>query len=205
MLNKLVPSLTHRKDYSHLPHISELGVPVCSNSHGAGNARKYCLVVFGAGAVGIAAICAGKLSRDSIDRVVAVDLVDGRLDLAKKAGATHTINANGLSSDDVVARIKDCTADQQGANLVLEATGVPPVLENAIKSLALGGVVAVVGAPKAGSTVPLDIMNLLVSHAALANEGRETARSASKPKQSTVFSSDLRLYFFIALFLASRS
>ena len=76
------------------------------------------IAVFGVGAVGAAAIMAAAIS--PLAKIIAIDLKDNRLELAKKCGATHTINA---SSGDVVQMIKDLTGGR-GVNYAVEASGV---------------------------------------------------------------------------------
>lgn len=94
------------------------------------------IAVFGTGAVGLAAMMAGKIS--GCTRVIAVDINDERLKLAKELGATQTINSQ---NEDAVAAIKKLTKGQ-GVNFAVDTTGVASVMESSIKALAQGGVSA---------------------------------------------------------------
>lgn len=99
------------------------------------------LAIFGAGGVGLAAVIAAVNLTGA--RVLVVDINQGRLDLATELGAHHTINGR---ETDAVAGLLDLTGGR-GADATLEATGVPPVLQQAIRSLAPLGRCGVVGAP----------------------------------------------------------
>jgi aryl-alcohol dehydrogenase len=113
------------------------------------------LAVFGIGGVGLAAIMGATLS--AAGRIIAVDIVPSRLELARELGATDTIDAR---STDTVQTLMDLTSGQ-GVNYTIEATGNTTVLGQAIQVLAPLGTCAVIGAPPAGSTVPFDVNFLL--------------------------------------------
>ncbi|WP_406351480.1 NAD(P)-dependent alcohol dehydrogenase [Streptomyces sp. NBC_01635] len=109
------------------------------------------LVVFGAGAVGSAAVMAAKVA--GCTTVVAVDLHDSRLELARRIGATHTINSG---STDVVSELKKITGGK-GVDFVVDTTAVPGLLTQALDALAIRGTIVLVGAAAAGTTVPFEI------------------------------------------------
>lgn len=96
------------------------------------------IAVFGTGAVGLAAMMAGRIS--GCTTVIAVDIVDSRLELAKELGATDAINSKGV---DVVERIKELT-DGLGVDFAVDTTGVTSVMESSIKALAQGGTTATI-------------------------------------------------------------
>jgi aryl-alcohol dehydrogenase len=72
--------------------------------------------------------------------IVAVDLHQHRLDLARELGATDTIDGG---ADDLVPRIHELTGG--GAHRSVDTTGVPAVMVNALACLRLGGVAGFVG------------------------------------------------------------
>lgn len=96
------------------------------------------LVVFGAGAVGLAAILAAVARGCST--IVAVDLHQNRLDLAQELGATHVIDG---SAEDVVVQVHAATGG--GADYAIDTTGAPPVILSALASLRMGGHAGLVG------------------------------------------------------------
>lgn len=96
------------------------------------------IAVFGTGAVGLAAMMAGKIA--GCTTVIAIDVVDSRLALAKELGATDTINSK---SEDAVEAIKKLT-DGHGVNWAVDTTGVKKVMEDSIQALAQGGTTATI-------------------------------------------------------------
>jgi aryl-alcohol dehydrogenase len=112
-------------------------------------------VVFGAGAVGLAAVMAAKIA--GATKVIAVDINPDRLVLAEELGATHTVNAK---ETDPVARIMEITG--KGADFSLEASGHPAVLRQAVDCLGIFGTCGIVGATPLGSEVSLDINGVMI-------------------------------------------
>lgn len=96
------------------------------------------IAVTGTGAVGLAAMMAGKIS--GCTKVIAIDRVPERLELAKELGATDAINTN---DQDMVKAIQDLT-DSKGVDYIVDTTGVTKVMEDAIQALAQGGVLAAI-------------------------------------------------------------
>ncbi|MGW6655832.1 NAD(P)-dependent alcohol dehydrogenase [Rhodococcus sp. NPDC055024] len=114
------------------------------------------IAVFGTGAVGSAAIMAAQIAGCST--VVAIDLHDSRLELAKTIGATHTINSR---TTDVAIELEKITGGE-GLDFALDTTAVPAVLQQAAASLGIGGTVALVGAAAPGTDVTFEIGASLV-------------------------------------------
>jgi alcohol dehydrogenase len=108
------------------------------------------VAVVGAGPIGLAAITGAKLYSPAA--VVAIDLADSRLEAAKQFGADVTVN-NG--SDDAVARVKELT-DGLGADVAIEAVGVPPTFELCTRLIRPGGRVANVGVHGTAATLHLE-------------------------------------------------
>ena len=106
------------------------------------------VAVFGCGGVGDAAIVGAKLA--GATTIVAVDLDDRKLDIAKEFGATHTVNA---SKEDPVEGVRAATGGF-GADVVVEAVGNPKVLEQAFFARDLAGTVVQVGVPTPDMKMP---------------------------------------------------
>ncbi|GAA2135470.1 NAD(P)-dependent alcohol dehydrogenase [Kitasatospora kazusensis] len=115
----------------------------------------HTLAVFGAGAVGLAAVLAARLT--AATGIVVVDVQPARLALALELGATAVVDAR---TEDPVEAIAALT-DGRGADRTLEASGNLRALRQAVDALAVGGVCGVAGAPPAGSEVTLDVPALL--------------------------------------------
>ncbi|MEG0438130.1 MAG: NAD(P)-dependent alcohol dehydrogenase [Solibacillus sp.] len=100
------------------------------------------IAVFGTGAVGLAAMIAAKI--EGCSTIIAIDIHDSRLELAKELGATHTINSK---IDDPIARVQEIT-NGKGVNYSVETTGVSAVMKTALTVLSKGGVFAPVAISK---------------------------------------------------------
>jgi aryl-alcohol dehydrogenase len=114
------------------------------------------IVVFGSGTVGLSALMASKVA--GCTKRIIVDIHDNRLELARELGATHTINSKQVN---VVEEIRKITG--KGVNYAIESTGVTAVLRQATEALAPMGKVGVIGAPKSGSNVELDVVDILIN------------------------------------------
>lgn len=123
--------------------------------------NKQTLLVTGMGGVGLGAIYGGKTL--GFGSIIACDLNDSRLELAREIGATHTINAKGLDTAAFAAKVKECSADSRGASLAIEASGSPIAMGNVIMALAVGGRSVVVGAPPREAPLPVPHAHILVS------------------------------------------
>ena len=97
------------------------------------------VAIVGSGPIGLAAILGAKLHSPS--HIVAIDLATARLDAAKQFGADITINNR---DDDPVARVMELT-DGLGADVTIEAVGVPETFELCTQLVRPGGHVANVG------------------------------------------------------------
>ncbi|MFF4276569.1 NAD(P)-dependent alcohol dehydrogenase [Streptomyces sp. NPDC001536] len=92
------------------------------------------VVVFGAGAVGLAAVMAARICGASA--VVAVDVVEGRRQLALDVGATHALDGAAPELLDQLQRITS------GADCAFDTTGRAAVIATAVDALAQGGTCA---------------------------------------------------------------
>lgn len=101
-------------------------------------------VVVGSGMIGLLVIQAIRLA--GCARIIAVDLEDSKLAIAKSLGADHTINAKQC---DVPAEVAKLT-EGRGADVALEVVGATPTVMSAILSTRKGGAITLVGnlAPK---------------------------------------------------------
>jgi L-iditol 2-dehydrogenase len=85
-------------------------------------------------------------------QVIAIDLKDGRLEVARSLGATRVIN---VTEEDPATTVKELTAGR-GADVVIETAGVPEVWEMALAMVRKGGTVVMFGGCPAGTQIPLD-------------------------------------------------
>lgn len=81
------------------------------------------VVLIGAGGIGSGTILGAQLA--GANPIVAVDLYDHKLELARKLGATHVFNGR---SEDLEDQIRDAVGSD-GADVVIDGTGIPSVIE----------------------------------------------------------------------------
>lgn len=98
-------------------------------------------MVIGCGMIGIGAIVRSVLRGA---RVIAVDVDDEKLALAKRLGAIYTINSK---TEDVHAQLTEIT-DGNGPDVIIEAVGAPPTYQMAINEVAFTGRVVCIGYAK---------------------------------------------------------
>ncbi|MGY2704607.1 S-(hydroxymethyl)mycothiol dehydrogenase [Nocardioides sp. HB32] len=110
--------------------------------------RGKSVAVIGCGGVGVAAIAGSALAGAS--PIIAVDVDAGKLEAAKRMGATDTIDS---SKTDPVAAIQELTGGN-GADVVIEAVGRPETWQQAFYARDLAGTVVLVGVPTPDMKVP---------------------------------------------------
>jgi aryl-alcohol dehydrogenase len=110
------------------------------------------LVVYGAGAVGLAAIAAA--AAEGVESIVAVDPLESRREVAERFGAT---SVDPGQKDDVVARVKELTGG--GAAYAVDTTAIPAVVKQAQQSLAARGTLVALGL--GAEEYPIDAIDLL--------------------------------------------
>jgi Zn-dependent alcohol dehydrogenase len=116
------------------------------------------VAVFGAGSVGFAAIMAA--ATIPAKQVIAIDIVESKLALAKELGATHTIDSSILQGC-IVEEVKKLTGGL-GVDFAIETTGVGSVAEKMLDCLAYGGTAAQIGAPPRGDKISVDVGGFMV-------------------------------------------
>lgn len=109
---------------------------------GAGVTDSTFVMVIGCGMVGLGAVVRASLRGAT---VIAADIDDEKLELARQAGATYTVNT---MTEDVHARIQEIT-DGLGADVVLEAVGSPATYVMAVNEVGFTGCVTCIGSPRA--------------------------------------------------------
>jgi len=100
------------------------------------------VAVFGQGLI-------GQLARqfaaiDGASASLAIDLIDSRLEVARSHGATHVINPG---RDDLAAAVA-AAAGERGLDVVIEATGNPAIITQALSVVARLGRVVLLGSPR---------------------------------------------------------
>jgi len=112
------------------------------------------VVVIGCGGVGLSAVNGAALA--GANRIIAVDRIAAKLDLARKFGATHTVDA---SEGDPVAQVQEISGG--GVDYAFEAIGRKDTAEQAWSMLRARGVATVIGMLPMGAKIEIPGMDLL--------------------------------------------
>ena len=142
----------------------------------AGLRMGEAVVVFGAGGIGLNMIQAAALLSASV--IIAVDLFDSRLELARQLGATYTINS---SREDAEARIRELL-EGQPLDVFIDNTGVPAVIEQGYRLTHGQGRVILVGVPRQGSNVSLHTLPLHFGKLLTGSHGGESQPAQDIPR-----------------------
>jgi S-(hydroxymethyl)glutathione dehydrogenase/alcohol dehydrogenase len=116
------------------------------------------VVVFGCGGVGIAAIQGARVAGASV--IVAVDLVDSKLEDAQRFGATHA-----CKPDELATMRSELTGD--GFDYAFEAIGLATTMRAAYDAVRRGGTAVIVGVGPAGEMVSFSALELFFSEKTL--------------------------------------
>jgi S-(hydroxymethyl)mycothiol dehydrogenase len=119
-----------------------------------GVTRGDSVAVWGCGGVGDAAIAGARLAGAAT--IIAIDIDDKKLEWAKDFGATHTING---AKEDTVARVRELTGGN-GADVCIEAIGLPQTYEQAFYARDLAGTVVLVGVPNPTMKIELPLIEV---------------------------------------------
>jgi S-(hydroxymethyl)glutathione dehydrogenase / alcohol dehydrogenase len=106
------------------------------------------VAIFGVGGVGLNVVQFAHLAGAS--PIVAVDLIGGKLEMAKARGATHTLNAAEIK--DIPAAVREIVG-ARGPDKVIETTGVKHVIEQAYDLTHPDGTCILVGVPNEKVTI----------------------------------------------------
>lgn len=138
-----------------------LGCGVVTGAGAAINAARVGVgqdvVVIGCGGVGLNTVQGARLA--GARRIIAIDLQPAKLELAKKFGATHTINSGEV--DDVVAAVQEITGTS-GVHASFEVIGLKATAELAVRVLGVGGTAYLVGMQRVGTVLDIEPISELM-------------------------------------------
>lgn len=140
------------------------------------------VVVFGAGGVGLNIVQASALV--SAYPVIAIDLHDGKLDLAKKMGATHLINAKSTDARQAIRAI--CPG---GLDVFIDNTGQPPIIEMGYDLVKPQGRVTLVGVPTKGNNISIYSLPLHFGRQISGSHGGEAIPQEDIPRYHGLYRS----------------
>lgn len=122
------------------------------------------VVVHGAGPIGLMFV---RLATLRGARVVSVDQSAFRLGEALQAGASRTVDITGLDRDQVLEAIRSETPGGRGADVSIEAVGLPQVWEQAVRALRPGGTAVLFGGTPKGAMFSVDSSDMHYAEYAL--------------------------------------
>lgn len=127
----------------------------------AGVREGQYVVIQGAGGLGITATAMAKDM--GADRVIVLDRLENRLQLAEEFGADHTINIEEYNTPETrIRRVKELTRGR-GADIVVELVGYAPLLPEGIAMLTNGGTFVEIGLYFSGQTVAFDPSTIVLT------------------------------------------
>ena len=112
------------------------------------------VVVIGTGGIGLNIVQGAAIA--GAEKIIAVDVLDNKLEFAKQFGATHVVNA---ASQDPIEYIKDLTGG--GADYAFEAIGSPETIRQTFDSIKKRGMAVAVGVTPMQTEVTVPIMSLV--------------------------------------------
>jgi S-(hydroxymethyl)glutathione dehydrogenase/alcohol dehydrogenase len=135
------------------------------------------VVVFGVGGVGLCIVQAAQMV--SAYPIVAVDLVAKKLEMAERFGASHSINATNMP--EIGRAIRDIVG-AAGADVIIETTGNPRVIESAYELTQAKGKIVLVGVPRKGDNVSIYSLPLHFKKTLTGSEGGEAEPYSDIPR-----------------------
>lgn len=144
----------------------------------AGQARDgSSLAVFGTGGIGLSVIVAARLVRAKT--VIAVDIHDHKLELARSVGASHVVNARRV---DPLSAIQEITRGQ-GVDVAVEAAGTRGTMEAAFAATTVaGGVCVLAGNLPKGERIAIDPFDLIRGKRLVGTVGGESDMDRDIPE-----------------------
>ncbi len=136
------------------------------------------IVVWGAGGVGLNIVQGAALL--SACPIIAIDLHDSRLALAQRFGATHTINGQGKSLDEVAQLVERALGGK--ADVAVDNTGSPAVIRRCYDLTSARGRTVLVGVPKAGEETTLYTLPLHFDKVLTGSHGGDADPPADLPR-----------------------
>jgi len=134
------------------------------------------VVVFGAGGVGLNMVQAASLV--SAYPIIAVDLYEGRLALAKEMGATHLINSSKVDAEKVIQDI----IQNKGLDCFIDNTGNPKIIELGYRITKLQGRVILVGVPPKDNDTTIYSLPLHFGKRIIGSHGGEAIPNIDIPR-----------------------
>lgn len=138
------------------------------------------VVVYGAGGIGLNIVQAASLV--TAHPIIAVDLHDAKLELARRMGATHLVN--GRTTDAAHAILDICP---EGVDVFIDNTGIPAVIEAGYRLTKPRGRVTLVGVPRKGDDVTIYSLPLHFGKRIAGSHGGEAVPQVDIPRYHELY------------------
>jgi S-(hydroxymethyl)glutathione dehydrogenase/alcohol dehydrogenase len=139
------------------------------------------VVVFGAGGIGLNIVQAAALV--SAYPVIAIDLHDNKLELAKQMGATHVINSSRGDAREAILDI----VGKAGVDAFIDNTGQPAIIEMGYQITKPQGRVTLVGVPRKGNNINIYSLPLHFGKGLSGSHGGEAIPQADIPRYQNLY------------------
>ena len=146
------------------------------------------VVVFGAGGVGLNIIQASYLH--SAYPIIAVDIFDNRLNLAKKLGATHILNSKNSDVFHEIVKI----SNNENIDIFIDNTGNTKVIEEGYKIIKKNGRLILVGVPKRGNNINIFTLPLHFGKTIIGSHGGESNPNEDIKRYLQLFNQNIAQY-----------
>lgn len=113
------------------------------------------VAVLGCGGIGLSALQGSRIA--GAGRIIAIDTVPWKLELARKLGATDVVNA---SETDALAAVQELTGG--GADYAFECIGTAPTIQQTLAMICKGGTAVMVGVLPFGRTVEIPMLDVTI-------------------------------------------
>ena len=140
------------------------------------------IVVWGAGGIGLNIVQGAAMV--SAYPIIAIDLFDNKLDLAKKMGATHTINGKEGNIEKKIFAV----VGEDGADIAVDNTGDPGIIGSAYRITSAKGRTILVGVPAKGKETQIYTLPLHFEKVLKGSHGGESSPHIDIPKYVTLYS-----------------
>lgn len=144
------------------------------------------VVVFGVGGVGLNITQAAEMV--SAYPIIAIDLHDSKLEMVKRFGATHCFNSN--THKDLGAEIRKIVG-KDGANVVVDTTGNPRVIEMAYELTHPDGKTILVGVPRKGNNISIYSLPLHFKKVLTGSHGGSTEPQIEIPRYIQLYNAGI--------------
>lgn len=148
----------------------------------AGLKEGQTIAIYGVGGIGLSAVMAAHLTGAS--KVIAVDVVDAKLQQASEFGATHQVDAREGSPVDAIREL----TDGKGVDFSVEAAGLTQTMEAAFESVRDGGGLCVLaGNPPVGQRIAINPFDLIRGKRIVGTWGGESVPDRDIPRYCDLF------------------